>query len=82
MTTPDLPPLIDAGSPEHMATLTEEQLRALAASRRPEHIVPGFSAALELARRGLEVPAQRPVAGWREDPDIPRFGADDHDGGA
>lgn len=50
----DQPPLIDAGSPEHLAGFTEDQLRALAASRRPEHIAPGYGAQCELIRRGLE----------------------------
>lgn len=45
--------VIDTNSPEYMATFTEAQLRALANSARPEHIVPGFAAQLELVRRGL-----------------------------
>ena len=43
---------IDADSPEYMATFTIAQLRALAESKRPEHIVPGFAAQLELIKRG------------------------------
>ena len=43
---------IDADSPEYMATFTIAQLRALAESKRPEHIVLGFAAQLELVRRG------------------------------
>ena len=44
--------MIDVDSPEYMATLTTAQLRTLAESKRPEHIVPGFAAQLELIKRG------------------------------
>lgn len=44
--------VIDTNSPEYMATLTTAQLRTLAASTRPEHIVPGFAAQCELILRG------------------------------
>lgn len=44
--------MIDVNSPEYMATLTTEQLRVLADSTRPEHIVPGFAAQCELIKRG------------------------------
>ena len=44
--------MIDVNSPEYMATLTAEQLRTLADSKCPEHIVPGFAAQLELIKRG------------------------------
>ena len=47
--------VIDADSPEYMATFTEAQLRTLANSTRPEHIVPGFAAQCELIKRGLVV---------------------------
>jgi hypothetical protein len=43
--------LINTESPEYMATLTTEQLRVLAASKRPEHIVAGFAAGCELILR-------------------------------
>lgn len=48
--------VIDAGSPEHLAEFTVPQLRELASSRRPEHIVTGYAALLELVRRGEELP--------------------------
>ena len=44
--------MIDVNSPEYMATLSVEQLRTLADSKRPEHIAPGFAAQLELVKRG------------------------------
>jgi hypothetical protein len=47
--------VIDTNSPEYMATFTEAQLRTLANSTRPEHIVPGFAAQLEMIKRGLAV---------------------------
>ena len=46
-----MPKIIETGSPEHMATFTDEQLRTLAASKRPEHIAYGFAAECELALR-------------------------------
>ena len=46
--------LISTESPEYMATLTTEQLRTLAASKRPEHIVAGFAAECELVMRGAK----------------------------
>jgi hypothetical protein len=48
--------VIEAGSPEHLAGFTVPQLRVLALSRRPEHIVPGYAALLELVRRGEDLP--------------------------
>ena len=43
--------LISTESPEYMATLTTAQLRTLAASKRPEHLVAGFAAGCELILR-------------------------------
>jgi hypothetical protein len=43
--------LISTESPEYMATLTTAQLRTLAASKRPEHLVAGFAAECELILR-------------------------------
>ncbi len=43
---------ISTESPEYMATLTVEQLRALASSANPAHIVVGFAAQCELIVRG------------------------------
>ena len=45
--------IISTHSPEYMATFTVEQLRALATSTDPAHIVPGFAAQCELVKRGL-----------------------------
>jgi hypothetical protein len=45
-------PLIDTGSPEHLAGFTVAQLRELAVSPRPEHLAYGFAAQLELIKRG------------------------------
>lgn len=44
--------MIDVNSPEHMATLTTAQLRALAASTDLAHIAAGFAAQCELVKRG------------------------------
>lgn len=52
--------IIDAHSPEHMAEFTVTQLRSLALSTRPEHVVAGYAALLELVRRGEDLPAVRP----------------------
>ena len=49
-------PVIETGSPEHMAEFTVAELRALALSRRPEHVVPGYAALLELVKRGEDLP--------------------------
>jgi hypothetical protein len=49
--------IIEAGSPEHLAEFTVEELRALGSSRRPEHAVPGYAALLELVRRGEDLPS-------------------------
>jgi hypothetical protein len=43
---------VSAESPEYMRTLTTEQLRTLAASTNPAHLVAGFAAECELVMRG------------------------------
>jgi hypothetical protein len=44
--------VITAGSVEHIKTMTTAQLRTLAASTDPAHIVAGFAAECELVMRG------------------------------
>jgi uncharacterized Zn finger protein (UPF0148 family) len=48
----DMAKLISTESPEYMAGLTTTQLRTLATSKRPEHLVAGFAAECELVLRG------------------------------
>jgi hypothetical protein len=43
--------VIRTGSPEHLATFTDDQLCTLAASTDPAHIVYGFAAECELSIR-------------------------------
>jgi hypothetical protein len=43
---------MSVNSPEYMRTLTTDQLRALAASTDPAHLVAGFAAECELVMRG------------------------------
>lgn len=43
--------MIRTESPEYMRTLTTEQLRTLAASTDPAHLVVGFAAECELVMR-------------------------------
>jgi hypothetical protein len=43
---------MSVNSPEYMRSLTTDQLRTLAASKRPEHLVAGFAAECELVMRG------------------------------
>jgi hypothetical protein len=47
----DRPAVVQAGSPEHMATFTDDQLRTLASSTNPAHIAHGFAAECELILR-------------------------------
>jgi hypothetical protein len=72
--------VIEAGSPEHLATFTVVQLRVLALSRRPEHIVAGYAALLELVRRGEDLPETTacPLAPCREphDPEMRHYAPD------
>ncbi len=55
------PAVIEAGSPEHLAGFTTDQLRELAASTRPEHIAYGLAAQLELIKRGEQARIQATV---------------------
>lgn len=57
--------IIETGSPEHMANFTDEQLRTLAASTDPAHIVHGFAAECELSLR--EAAEEARWANWRKD---------------
>jgi hypothetical protein len=59
--------IIETGSPEHMATFTDQQLRTLAASKNPAHLVYGFAAECELTLREARREAKRSIPTYHSD---------------